>query len=107
MWRFLLPSFFVTLMVFGEAGPSHALPLLPSSATDPALSPPVPGVAGQGDARYAADLRRQANDLQDLVTQVEQQLAHRDPQRRCAAARQRTAQRTSRSDRAARAAAET
>ena len=80
MWRFLLPSFFVTLMVFGEAGPSHALPLLPSSATDPALSPPVPGVAGQGDARYAADLRRQANDLQDLVTQVEQQLAHRDPQ---------------------------
>ena len=80
MWRFLLPSFFSTLMVFGEAAPSHALPLLPSSATDPAPSPPVPGVAGQGDPRYAADLRRQANDLQDLVTQVEQQLAHRDPQ---------------------------
>ena len=78
MWRFLLPSFFSTLMVFGEAAPSHALPLLPSSA-DPAPSPPVPDVARQGE-QDGADLQRPVNDLQDLVTQVEQQLAHRDPQ---------------------------
>jgi hypothetical protein len=110
MWRFLLPPLFATTVavillfagvrsdaqsasgvsepaddIVGNAAPSHASPPLPTPSP-PSQGPSVSGVAERPqearDARddRATDLRHQVSDLQDLVAQVNQQLAQRKAQ---------------------------
>jgi hypothetical protein len=78
--------------IVGNAAPSHASPPLPTPAPSPfAQGPTVSGVAERPqearDARddRATDLRHQVSDLQDLVAQVNQQLAQRKAQNPAAA----------------------
>ena len=78
--------------IVGNAAPSHASPPLPTPAPSPfAQGPTVSGVVEQPqearDARddRATDLRHQVSDLQDLVAQVNQQLAQRKAQNPAAA----------------------
>jgi hypothetical protein len=110
MWRFLLPPLFATTVavillfagvrsdaqsasgvsepaddIVGNAAPSHDSPPLPTPSP-PSQGPSVSGVAERPqearDARddRATDLRHQVSDLQDLVAQVNQQLAQRKAQ---------------------------
>jgi chromosome segregation ATPase len=110
MWRFLLPPLFATTVavillfagvrsdaqsasgvsepaddIVGNAARSHDSPPLPTPSP-PSQGPSVSGVAERPqearDARddRATDLRHQVSDLQDLVAQVNQQLAQRKAQ---------------------------
>ena len=116
MWRFLLPPLFATTVavillfagvrsdaqsasgvsepaddIVGNAAPSHDSPPLPTPSP-PSQGPSVSGVAERPqearDARddRATDLRHQVSDLQDLVAQVNQQLAQRKAQNPAAVA---------------------
>ncbi len=60
--------------IVGDTAPSHAAPPLPT----PALPRPAQGPSVSDDR--ATDLRHQVSDLQDLVAQVNQQLAQRKAQ---------------------------